>query len=101
MDKLSEILGGARQEFYRGAGPHTPPAGFAFYAITVRVAATNIASLNEVRKKGDTAVTVTTKTWQGHAYLLDGDYIHFEFPVTSITLTNAGDSIFAYCIPYK
>ena len=89
------------RNFIVGQGRTPPPAGFAFYAITVRVAATNIASLNEVRKKGDTAVTVTTKTWQGHAYLLDGDYIHFEFPVTSITLTNAADSIFAYCIPYK
>lgn len=101
MDKLSEILGGARQKLCTGASAHTPPEGFKFYAIDIRVDATEITTLDEVRKKGEAAVTVTDKSWENVSELLAEDYIHFEFPVSSITLKNATDSFWGYCIPYK
>jgi hypothetical protein len=102
MNNELKLLGGSRQELYTGVGAHTPPSGFAFYGIKVRVAAstTLIASLSEKRSKNAVAVVVTNKTWEGTVGLVEGDFINFEYPVTSITLTNATDSIWAYCIPY-
>lgn len=101
MDNITKLLGGARQEYYIGVGPHVPPAGFAFYAIKIRIAATTIASINERRSKDKAAVTLTNRTWEGKTDLAVNETITFEFPVTSITLTNAGDSIWAYCEPYS
>jgi len=99
MDELHKLRGGARQEYYIGVGPHVPPAGFAFYGITIRVTATTIASISEKQFSNAAAVAITDKTWEGKTDLQPFEYINFEFPVTSITLTNATDSIFAYCEP--
>jgi hypothetical protein len=99
MTTQEKLLGGARQEYYIGVGPHVPPTGFAFYGINIRVAATTIASISEKQSPEKAAVAITNKTWEGKTDLQPNEFINFEFPVTSITLTNAGDSIWAYCLP--
>lgn len=98
---MDRNLGGSRQEKYDGVGPHIPPVGFAFYGIKLRTDATEITSLDEYSSL-DTAskVTVTDKTWENDADLLAGEFINFEYLVTSITLNAAGDSIWAYCVPF-
>lgn len=99
MDNIGKLLGGSRQELIVGSTKWSAPAGFAAFYCKVRVDATKIATLDEVRVKGAAAVAVTTKTWEDKD-LLAGDEILFEYPVTSITLTNAGDSLWVYLVPY-
>lgn len=99
---MDKNLGGVRQEKYNGVGPHIPPVGFAFYGVKIRTDATNIVSIDECRSAAliDKA-TVTDKTWENVSDLLTGEFINFEHPVVSITLNAAGDSIWAYCIPFE
>lgn len=99
MNPQSKMLGGARQEYYIGVGPHVAPSGFSFFGIKIRIAATTIASISEKQSKDKDAVAVTSKSWEGKTDFEANEFIYFEFPVTSITLTNAGDSIWAYCEP--
>jgi len=72
------------------------PEGYAAYAIIVRTDATVIATLDHLIES--VPVTLADASWEGKA-LLRGDLITFEFPVVTITLTAAGDSVFAYLQP--
>jgi hypothetical protein len=95
MDKL---LGGKKQILHTGSTEWTAPDGFAAYGIGIRVDATEIATLDELRSGRDKAATANTGySWMGVATLLAGESIIFEHPVTAITLTNATDSIWIYC----
>lgn len=99
---MDKNLGGTRQEKYDGVGPHIPPVGFAFYGVKIRTDATEIVSLDEYSSLAATSkVTVTDKTWENDPDLLSGEFINFEHLVTSITLNAAGDSIWAYCVPFE
>lgn len=99
MNDLKKLAGGCRQELVVGSTKYTIPTGYAAYALRVRVNDTKIAAIEEVRTKGAAAIEVTTKTWEDKD-LIAGDEIFFEFPVRSVTLTNAGDSVFLYLEPY-
>ena len=96
MDTLSKLLGG-RCELVVGATEFTVPTGFVAYAAIVRVDGTIVAAVKE-RATQLAAASVTGKTWQSVA-LKAMDYIPFEKPVTSITLTGATDSVFLYLEP--
>jgi hypothetical protein len=99
---MDKNLGGSRQEKYNGVGPHIPPEGFAFYGIKIRVDSTEIVSLDEqVSASVTDKVTVVNKTWENASDLLAQEFINFEHPVVSITLKNAGDSIWAYCVLFE
>ena len=101
MNILSKLLGGTKQVLHTGTAAWSAPAGFAAYAIECRVAAVHIDTLSEIRRKGETAVVVTDYTWENIDTLLAGEQILFDFPVTSITLHNAGDSIWLFLIPFN
>jgi hypothetical protein len=65
------------------------PTGYKCYAVIIRVDSTAIASVTI------SGAAVTNLSWETVA-LLRGDYIPFETPITSITLTNDTDSVFCY-----
>ena len=65
------------------------------FAITVRTQGTIIAALTS-QNDGQTAPVAYASPWIG-VVLNQGDYIVFDFPICSMTLTAATDSVNAHC----
>jgi hypothetical protein len=99
MENIAKLLGGTRQMAVVGASATPVPTGYAAFGVTVRVDATQIKSITEVKKKGVAAAANTGYTWESIA-LYQFEFIKFEFPVTSITLNAAGDSVFLHLEPF-
>jgi hypothetical protein len=95
---MDKGLGGDKQMKFVGVGPHLAPEGFAFYGVKIRVDATEITTLDEKVDKNATPVAATDYTWENDDDLLAGEFIQFDHWVTSITLKNSTDSIWAYCV---
>lgn len=101
MEYTAKLLGGSKQVLHTGTAAWTAPAGFAAFALECRVDAVHIDTLSEIKQKGVAAAAVTTYTWENVDVLLTGEQILFDFPVTSITLKNATDSIWLFLEPFN
>jgi hypothetical protein len=99
MDAVNKLAGSAGCFLIVGASATPMPTGKSAYSALIRVDATQIKSVTERHKDpssgADVDVAVTNYSWQGVG-LLAGDIITFEFPVVSITLNAAGDSVLTY-----
>lgn len=94
---FSEKMLGSKQRYYSGAGAHAMAADEQCWGIQIMSDNTDITSVNEW-KNGVSAGAKTDYTWQNQvSKWTKGDFIVFDYPVSSITLSGVGGSIFAYC----
>jgi hypothetical protein len=91
---LNKILGGEESQVVVGVALYTVTGGLRGYAVTCRVDGTIISAIS-VQDEGGSA-RAYTPTWRGIA-LLQGDYFVSKFPIVSITLTAAADSVIVHC----
>jgi exosome complex RNA-binding protein Rrp4 len=93
MNTLEKIMGTKGCFLVIGATETDMPEGYAAYSLIVAVDSTIIASVVEFKDGGP--VELTTASWEG-VELKRGDIITLEYPVVTITLTAATDSVFCY-----
>jgi len=91
---LNKILGGEESQVVVGVALYTVAGGLRGYAVTVRTGGTVISAI-QVQDEGGVA-RAYVPTWLGIA-LIAGDYFVSRFPIVSITLTAAADSIVVHC----
>ena len=95
-DKTQRIVGGIGSEVVVGAAAFDLVArNKRCYAITVRTQGTIIAAIN-IQNPGQAAPVAFVPTW-ATIVLNQGDYFVSDFPITSITLTAATDSVTLHC----
>ena len=91
---LGKILGGEESQVVVGVALYTVAGGLRGFAVTVRTDGTIISAI-QVQDEGGVA-RAYVPTWLGIS-LLKGDYFVSRFPIVSITLTAAGDSVTIHC----
>jgi len=94
FDSIQKVVGGEESQVVVGVALYTVTGGMRGYAITVRTTGTVIAAI-QVQDEGG-AARAYVPTWLGIA-LYQGDYFVSRFPIVSITLTAAGDSVTLHC----
>jgi hypothetical protein len=92
---LNQILGGQESHVVVGVAAYTIPAGLRGFALTVRTQGTIIAAMT-VQTEAGLAAVAYVPTWLAIA-LNQGDYFVSKFPIVSITLTAATDSVTLHC----
>jgi hypothetical protein len=88
------IMGGSESQVVVGVGAYTVTENMRAFALTVRTQGTVIAAI-QVQNEGGVAMAYAP-TWLGIA-LNQGDYFVSQFPIVSITLTAAADSVTLHC----
>jgi hypothetical protein len=89
-----KIVGGTGSQVVVGVAAYTVAGGKRAYALTVRTQGTVIAAMT-VQDEGGVA-RAYAPTWSGIA-LNQGDYFVSDFPIVTITLTAAADSVTLHC----
>jgi len=89
-----QIVGGSESQVVVGVAAFAVQNNMRAFALTVRAQGTVIAAIT-VLDEGGTA-RAYAPTWLGIA-LNQGDYFVSQFPITSITLTAAVDSVTLHC----
>jgi hypothetical protein len=97
MNTVEKLSGGIGTVLAKGATEVTMPTNTTAYAMLVRADATAVATITEIIAGVETD-NDDGYTWIGEALLKD-DFIVFTYPVTAITLTNAGDIVILYLAP--
>jgi len=92
---LNQIFGGQESHVVVGVAAYTIPAGLRGFALTCRVTGTIISAIT-VQYEHDQAPVAYVPTWLGIP-LYAGDYFVSKWPIASITLTAAGDSVTLHC----
>lgn len=91
----SKIVGGEESQVVVGAAAYTVAGNLRCYALTVRTQGTIIAAIT-TQNEGQAAAVAYVPTWATIA-LNQGDYFVSRFPIVSITLTAATDSVTLHC----
>lgn len=94
-DVNQKILGGNESQVVVGVAAYTVANQMRAYALTVRTQGTIIAAIT-VQPEGVAAPYAYVPTWAGIA-LNQGDYFVSRFPIVTITLTAAADSVTLHC----
>lgn len=94
-DQSLRIIGGSGSQVVVGAAAYTVALGKRAYALTVRTTGTVIAAMT-TQNPGQAAAVAYAPTWSGIA-LNQGDYFVSDYPIVSITLTAATDSVTLHC----
>ena len=90
-----QIVGGEESQVVVGNGAYTVAGGLRCFALTVRTQGTVIAAIT-TQNEGQAAAVAYVPTWATIA-LNQGDYFVSRFPIVSITLTAATDSVTLHC----
>ena len=93
-DTINRVVGGAESQVIVGVAAYTIAGNMRGYAVTCRVTGTIIAAITVQDQNG--AVRAYVPTWLGIA-LRENDYFVSQFPIVSITLTAATDSLTIHC----
>jgi hypothetical protein len=96
MNTLQKLLGTHGCFIATGDSETTMPVGYAAYAVTVRIAATEITTVDELI--AGVATELADASWENVA-LIQNDFITFENPIVSITLNDEADSVLCYLEP--
>jgi hypothetical protein len=91
---INRVLGGSESQIVVGAVLYTVQNNLRGFALTVRTHGTTIAAIQVQDENG--VARAYAPTWLGVG-LLAGDYLVSLFPIVSITLTNATDSVVLHC----
>lgn len=95
MDQtINRVVGGTESQVVVGVALYAITGNMRGYAVTVRVTGTIIAAIQVQDERGTARAYVPT--WLGIA-LIAGDYFVSQFPIVSMTLTGATDSIILHC----
>jgi hypothetical protein len=95
MNTLEKMLG-AKGVFYAAGGSANPmPEGKQCFALMIAADDTEVTEMEQITTPEGTPATIDDLSWQGVA-LKRGDYIPLEYPIISITLTNANDVALCY-----
>jgi hypothetical protein len=94
-DQTLRVLGGSGSQVVVGAAAYTVAFNKRAYALTVRTQGTVIAGIT-VQNPGQAAAVAYAPTWLGIA-LNQGEYLVSDYPIVSITLTAATDSVTLHC----
>jgi len=89
------IVGGSGSQVVVGAAAYTVAFGKRAYALTVRTQGTIIAAMT-VQNPGQAAAVAYAPTWATIA-LNQGEYFVSDYPIVTITLTAATDSVTLHC----
>jgi len=89
------IVGGSGTQVVVGVAAYTVAFGKRGYALTVRTQGTVIAAMT-TQNPGQAAAVAYAPTWLGIA-LNQGEYFVSDYPIVSITLTAATDSVALHC----
>lgn len=90
-----QIVGGEESQVVVGVAAYTVTGSLRAFALTVRTQGTVIAAIT-IQNEGQAAAVAYVPTWLGIA-LNQGDYFVSKFPIVSITLTAATDSVTLHC----
>jgi hypothetical protein len=94
---LQDKLIGSKQRFYKGAGVHAMAADEQCWGIQIMTDNADITSITEW-VSGAAIAARTDYTWENQPNTwTKGDFIVFDNPIVSLTLSSAAGSIFAYC----
>ena len=94
QDQAKRIIGGVESQVVVGVAASPVQNGLRGYALTVRIDGTIISAIT-VQDEGGQA-RAYAPTWLG-IVLYAGEYFVSLSPITSITLTAAGDSVKIHC----
>ena len=93
-NQSQRIVGGSESQVVVGVGAYTVTGGMRCYALTVRTQGTIIAAI--VVQDAEGVGRAYVPTWVAIA-LNQGDYFVSQFPILTITLTAAADSVTLHC----
>lgn len=93
-DTINRVVGGAESQVVVGVALYAVTGNMRGYAVTCRVTGTIISAI-QVQDESGTA-RAYAPTWLGIT-LYQGDYFVSQFPIVSITLTAATDSVTLHC----
>jgi hypothetical protein len=91
---INRVVGGSESQVIVGVALYTVTGGMRGYAVTCRVEGTIISAISVQDKDG--AARAYAPTWLG-IVLHWGDYFVSQFPIVSMTLTAAADSVTLHC----
>lgn len=91
---IDRVVGGSESQVIVGVALYTVTGGMRAFAVTVRVTGTVISAIQVQDEHGD--ARAYNPTWLGIA-LYQGDYFVSQFPIVSMTLTAATDSVTLHC----
>jgi hypothetical protein len=94
MSDINRVVGGSESQVIVGVAAYTVTGNMRGFAVTVRVTGTVIAAITVQDEDG--TVRAYVPTWLG-IDLYQGDYFVSRFPIVSMTLTAAGDSVTLHC----
>ena len=94
FDTINRVVGGTSSHVVVGAAEYTIPGNQRGFAVTCRNDNTIISAITIQDEDG--VVRAYTPTWLGIS-LKQFDYFVSEFPIVSITLTAAADSVTIHC----
>lgn len=94
-DDINRVVGGQASRVVVGNALYTLDGNLRGFAITCRITGTIIAAINVQDEGGNSRSYVPN--WVGVSLVAGVDYFVSEFPIVSIQLTGAGDSITLHC----
>ena len=94
VSDINRVIGGSESQVVVGVAAYTVTGNMRGYAITCRITGTVIAAITVQDKNG--VARSYSPTWLGIP-LVAGESLISQFPIVSITLTAATDSIIIHC----
>ena len=94
MEPIRKLLGEQCQ--IANGGTTAVKEGYRAYGAMVRVDNTQILSVTKVESDDGTVSEVTDESWENVDLLAGIDYVSFEDPITSITLSTGTSSVMLF-----